>query len=69
VTQTREDRDIVLKRLREMFRAKRSGEFSDPSLRPTERAFSDPSLRPEERAQEPPTAAETDKPRPPLSPE
>jgi hypothetical protein len=59
----------MIKRIGQMLRRRRSGEFSDPSLRPTDKAFSDPSLRPEGRAQEPPSASETDKPRPPLSPE
>jgi hypothetical protein len=59
----------VLKRLRDRMRRRRTGEFSDPSLHPTDKSFSDPSLRPEARKPEPPTASETDKPRPPLSPE
>jgi hypothetical protein len=60
----------VLKRLRNMLRrTKRSGEFSDPSLHPTDKSFSDPSLRPGAREPEPPAASEPDKPRPPLSPE
>ena len=60
----------MLKRLRERLRQnRRSGEFSDPSLHPTDKSFSDPSLRPEAREPEHPAASETDKPRPPLSPE
>jgi hypothetical protein len=66
-----EDLNGVLKRLRDMLRrTRRSGEFSDPSLHPTDKSFSDPSLRQgRPREPEPPTASETDKPRPPISPE